>query len=129
LPLFCWYDFNISKYVVDDTISSKLYFCKINVDSNLVRDLIPVRIGNVGYMYDKVSGKLFENQGTGNFILGPDKADAEEITIEQEIITSKLPESLTSTGTYTFQNCSNLNSIIIPSNIQSIGNYAFYGCA
>jgi hypothetical protein len=23
-------------------------------------------------MYDKVSGKLFENQGTGNFVLGPD---------------------------------------------------------
>jgi hypothetical protein len=36
-------------------------------------DLVPVRIGNVGYMYDKVSGKLFGNAGTGNFILGPDK--------------------------------------------------------
>jgi hypothetical protein len=79
-------------------------------------------------MYDKVSGKLFENQGTGNFILGPDKEDAEEIIIEQEIITSKLPESLTSTGAYTFQNCSNLRNIIIPSKVQSIGNYAFYGC-
>lgn len=129
LALFCWYDFKISNYVVDSTSKAKLYYCKINVNSNLVRDLIPVRIGNVGYMYDKVSGKLFENQGTGNFILGPDKTDAEEITIEQEIITSKLPESLTSTGTYTFQNCSNLNSIIIiPSKVQSIGNYAFYGC-
>jgi hypothetical protein len=80
-------------------------------------DLIPVRIGNVGYMYDKVSGQLFENQGTGNFILGPDKTDAEEIIIEQETITSKLPESLTSTGTYTFQNCSNLNNITIPSKV------------
>jgi hypothetical protein len=36
-------------------------------------DLIPVRVGNVGYMYDKVSGKLFGNAGTGKFILGPDK--------------------------------------------------------
>jgi hypothetical protein len=36
-------------------------------------DLIPVRVGNVGYMYDKVSGQLFGNAGTGNFILGPDK--------------------------------------------------------
>ena len=36
-------------------------------------DLIPVRVGNVGYMYDKVSGKLFGNVGTGSFILGPDK--------------------------------------------------------
>ena len=36
-------------------------------------DLIPVRKGTVGYMYDKVSGQLFGNAGTGNFILGPDK--------------------------------------------------------
>jgi hypothetical protein len=35
-------------------------------------DLIPVRIGQVGYMYDKVSGQLFDNAGTGNFILGND---------------------------------------------------------
>lgn len=35
-------------------------------------DLTPVRIENEGYMYDKVSGKLFGNSGTGKFILGPD---------------------------------------------------------
>lgn len=35
-------------------------------------DLIPVRVGQIGYMYDKVSGQLFGNSGTGNFILGPD---------------------------------------------------------
>ena len=34
---------------------------------------IPVRVGQVGYMYDRVSGQLFGNQGTGNFILGEDK--------------------------------------------------------
>jgi hypothetical protein len=39
----------------------------------LVRDMIPVRVGNVGYLYDKVSGQLFGNQGTGSFVLGPDK--------------------------------------------------------
>jgi len=35
-------------------------------------DLIPVRKGTTGYMYDKVSGKLFGNAGTGEFILGLD---------------------------------------------------------
>ena len=35
-------------------------------------DGIPVRVGQVGYMYDKVSKQLFGNQGTGNFILGND---------------------------------------------------------
>lgn len=36
-------------------------------------DLIPVRVGSVGYMYDRVSGNLFGNDGTGDFIVGPDK--------------------------------------------------------
>lgn len=34
--------------------------------------LIPVRVGTVGYMYDSVSGQLFGNAGTGSFVLGPD---------------------------------------------------------
>lgn len=34
--------------------------------------LIPVRIGQVGYMYDIISGQLFSNLGTGNFVLGSD---------------------------------------------------------
>ena len=38
----------------------------------IVNDFIPVRVGNVGYMYDKISGQLFGNAGTGEFILGPD---------------------------------------------------------
>lgn len=42
-------------------------------DGVLIYDLIPVRKGSVGYMYDKVSGQLFGNAGTGSFILGPDK--------------------------------------------------------
>lgn len=37
-----------------------------------VLDLIPVRVGQIGYMYDKVSGQLFGNSGSGNFILGND---------------------------------------------------------
>ena len=35
-------------------------------------DFIPVRKGTVGYLYDRVSGKLFGNAGTGDFVLGPD---------------------------------------------------------
>ena len=41
--------------------------------NKVIQDLIPVRKGNVGCMYDKISGQLFGNGGTGNFILGPDK--------------------------------------------------------
>ena len=36
-------------------------------------DILPVRVGTVGYMYDRVSGELFGNSGTGDFVVGPDK--------------------------------------------------------
>lgn len=52
--------------------SAKLYYCKIYVGGTMERDLIPVRVGTVGYMYDRVSGQLFGNVGTGDFVLGPD---------------------------------------------------------
>ena len=38
-----------------------------------VADIIAVRKDGVGYMYDRVSGQLFGNSGTGEFIIGPDK--------------------------------------------------------
>ena len=52
----------------------QITFCKIWKNGVLVRDYIPVRRGMVGYLYDRVSGKLFGNAGTGAFVLGPDKA-------------------------------------------------------
>lgn len=65
--------------VINNSIDSncfyigKLYNCKISKLSQIVLDLIPVRIDTTGYLYDKVSGQLFGNAGTGEFILGPDK--------------------------------------------------------
>ena len=50
----------------------RICYCKIYSNQILVRHFIPVRVGQVGYMYDKVSGTLFGNQGTGDFILGND---------------------------------------------------------
>lgn len=41
-------------------------------NNTLLADFIPVRVGQVGYMYDKVSCQLFGNQGSGSFILGND---------------------------------------------------------
>lgn len=49
------------------------YYVKIYDGNKLVRDLIPVRVGTTGYMYDRVSGQLFGNAGTGSFVLGNDK--------------------------------------------------------
>jgi len=54
--------------------NAKIYYCKIWNGGNLVFDAIPVRVGQVGYMYDKVSGQLFGNSGSGSFTLGNDKS-------------------------------------------------------
>ena len=55
----------------------RIYYCKIYENDVLIHDLIPVRIGNTGYMYDKVSRALFGNSGTGDFVLGKDYYDAQ----------------------------------------------------
>jgi hypothetical protein len=57
--------------------SARLYSFSQSVDGVLVRDFIPVRVGSgagaVGYLFDRVSGTLFGNAGTGAFGIGPDK--------------------------------------------------------
>lgn len=62
-----------TKFMSSSSGTMRIYYCNINKSSNNTNmQLIPVRIGQVGYMYDKVSGQLFSNAGTGNFTLGPD---------------------------------------------------------
>ena len=71
-------DFNNNIGVFNYDVSSttgwyaEVYGEKIYLNDVLVRDYIPVRVGQVGYLYDKVSGQLFGNSGTGDFVLGPD---------------------------------------------------------
>jgi hypothetical protein len=49
-----------------------IYYAQFK-DDNVTISLIPIRIEQEGYLFDKVSGRLFGNEGTGSFILGPDK--------------------------------------------------------
>lgn len=51
---------------------AKIYYITFFENNIPVVDLIPIRIGQVGYMYDKISGKLYGNSGTGAFTLGSD---------------------------------------------------------
>lgn len=45
----------------------------LDTDSGLlVRDFVPVRKSGFGYMFDRVSGELFGNMGSGEFLIGPD---------------------------------------------------------
>ena len=59
-----------------NTLSRNVRIFSWDVQSNgvLIQSLVPVRIGNEGAMYDKVSGQLFRNAGTGAFLYGPDKS-------------------------------------------------------
>ena len=52
--------------------SGKIYYVKISQGSSVIMDLIPVRVGTVGYMYDKIGGNLLSNSGSGSFTLGND---------------------------------------------------------
>ena len=60
------------------TCNMRLYSMSMKRNGVLIRDFIPVRFTNEngdndGAMYDRVSGQLFRNQGTGAFVIGPDK--------------------------------------------------------
>lgn len=50
----------------------RYYYMKIWKNNALVRDFIPVRVGTTGYLYDRVSGQLFGNSGSGAFTYGND---------------------------------------------------------
>lgn len=54
---------------------SKIRISSFSIVDNgvLVRDYIPVRVGQTGYLFDNVSKQLFGNAGTGAFVIGPDK--------------------------------------------------------
>lgn len=56
----------------ESLIKMRIYSCRIYDGSTLVRNFVPVAIGSTGYLLDRVSGRLFGNQGTGSFVLGPD---------------------------------------------------------
>ena len=62
----------ISLFGITNVTYMRLYSFRWVKGGVTVLDLIPVRKGAEGFMYDKVSGQLFGNSGTGRFIVGPD---------------------------------------------------------
>ena len=49
-----------------------IYYAQFK-DDNVTISLIPIRIEQEGYLFDEISGALFGNAGTDDFILGSDK--------------------------------------------------------
>lgn len=62
----------LNHYSTDRNSRNKWYYVKIYNNNKLILDFIPVRKDGVGYMYDKISNQLFGNDGSGDFVLGPD---------------------------------------------------------
>ena len=50
----------------------RMYEVQITQRNQIILDLIPIRKNGVGYMFDIISKQLYGNNGTGEFILGPD---------------------------------------------------------
>ena len=71
IPLFCRVG-NAATTTINKPYYGRIYWWKHYRSGTLVRDMIPVRVGSVGYMYDRVSGRLFGNAGTGAFTYGND---------------------------------------------------------
>lgn len=66
-------NFTSSKKLDIIGVDCNFYYLKVyDGNDNLIYDFIPVRVGQVGYLYDKVSGQLFGNEGSGSFVLGQD---------------------------------------------------------
>lgn len=50
----------------------RCHYLRVYSGDTLVHYFQPVRIGSIGFMLDTITGTLFANQGTGDFLLGPD---------------------------------------------------------
>lgn len=70
---------NRGRYLLVDQDGVYLSKWRLERVGDVLLDMIAVRITNSlgiseGAMYDRVSGKLYRNEGTGAFVIGPDKA-------------------------------------------------------
>ena len=69
ISVFGWH--NQGSYNTSDC-GMRVSRLKVSRDSDIIMDLIPVRVGTVGCFYDEISQQLFYNGGTGDLVLGPD---------------------------------------------------------
>lgn len=62
----------LSNYILTTFAICRLYNFKLSKANNLIFNLIPVRVGNIGYLYNKVDNKLYGTANDVPFIVGPD---------------------------------------------------------
>lgn len=63
---------SVANPVFGRDIGLKIYKFQIYNNGTLIKDFIPVRVGTIGYMFDKIESRFYRNRGYGDFTLGPD---------------------------------------------------------
>ena len=53
----------------------RLYRCQVYNGATMVRDFCPVRVGDVGCVYERFSDTIYQTKGTGTLTAGPDSAE------------------------------------------------------
>lgn len=88
-----------------------IYYVKIHSSGELIRDMIPVRnlFGSTCGMYDRITNRIFINEGSDSFTCGPDLYEENEI---QPI------EYLESTGTQRINTGVSINKTGLTAEIQ-----------
>lgn len=72
-PLWVFHCDSDKSYMITRRVSARLYSFKAFLSGSLAVDLVPCyrKSDNTPGLYDLVSDTFFTNQGTGNFIVGP----------------------------------------------------------
>lgn len=67
----------------------KLYYFKLYSNGKLVRDFVPCKnASGVAGFWDRVTGKFYQNSGTGSFTTGPEVVNRSQITPLEYIVSS-----------------------------------------
>lgn len=66
----CWPNGTLN-YVC--SLSVRLFSIKLKVENNLKFDVVPVRVGTTGFLYNKLTRKLYGKEDGADFIVGQDK--------------------------------------------------------
>lgn len=109
-------------------VSAKIYYTKIWDNDTLVRDFVPVLdYDGTPCMLDRVEDKLYYNQGTGEYIAGPEKILPDEYVELEYIETDPLYERQWIDSEYIPNNKSvieyNVQLLEVPNGRYVFGNY------
>lgn len=64
------FNISITEPITKD-IGLRIYSFTVSKQGVILMNLVPVKINEIGYMYDTITKTLFSNVGSGQFILGP----------------------------------------------------------